>query len=129
MNLAPVTELLEQRIGLDPTSLGASVLPAAVSDEMRTFGLTDAAAYSNRVRSDPGAFAALVERLVVPETWFFRGAGLFEELARNVTRFDGGRPFRALSVPCSSGEEPYSLAIALLDAECPRSDGPSRATT
>jgi len=119
MNLAPVVELLERRIGLDPMSLGASVLPAAAADEMRGFGLTDATAYARRLAGDADAFAALVERLVVPETWFFRGAGLFEELARVVARFAGGRPFRVLSVPCSSGEEPYSLAIALLEAGVP----------
>jgi chemotaxis protein methyltransferase WspC len=116
MNLAPVVDLLERRIGLDPTSLGATVLPAAVGDEMRTFGLSDATTYAGRLDSNPDAFAALVERLVVPETWFFRGGGLFEELARVIARFNGGRAFRVLSVPCSSGEEPYSLAIALLEA-------------
>jgi chemotaxis protein methyltransferase WspC len=119
MNLAPVIELLGRRIGLDPASLGARVLPAAVADEMRALRLTDAIAYAGRLAGDADAFAALVERLVVPETWFFRGAGLFEELARIVARFTGGRPFRALSVPCSSGEEPYSLAIALAEAGVP----------
>lgn len=116
MNLAPVVELLDQRIGLDPTSLGASVLPTAVADEMRALGLSDATAYASRLAGDAEAFAALVERLVVPETWFFRGTGLFEELAQIVARFTGGRPFRALCVPCSSGEEPYSLVMALLGA-------------
>jgi len=119
MNLAPVVELLQRRIGLDPASLGVSVLPAAVTDEMRALRLTDATAYAGRLAGDTDAFAALVERLVVPETWFFRGAGLFEELARIVARSPGGRPFRVLSVPCSSGEEPYSLAIALAEAGIP----------
>jgi chemotaxis protein methyltransferase WspC len=119
MNLAPVVELVGRRIGLDPASLGAGVLPTAVADEMRALRLTDATAYAGRLAGDADAFAALVERLVVPETWFFRGAGLFEELARIVARFPGGRPFRALSVPCSSGEEPYSLAIALTEAGIP----------
>jgi chemotaxis protein methyltransferase WspC len=119
MNLGPVVELLERRIGLDPASLGASVLPAAVGDGMRALGLTDPATYAGRLANHPDEFAALVDRLVVPETWFFRGAGLFEELACLIARFTAGRPFRALSVPCSSGEEPYSLAIALLDAGVP----------
>jgi chemotaxis protein methyltransferase WspC len=119
MTLKAVVELLQRRIGLDPTSLGSSVVPAAVADEMRSFGLRDATAYAGRLTSDPDAFAALVERLVVPETWFFRGPGLFEELAHMVARFTGGRAFRALSMPCSSGEEPYSLAVALFEAGVP----------
>ena len=90
MNLAPVIDLLERRIGLDAMSLGASALPAAVGDEMRALGLSDATAYAGRLAGDADAFAALVERLVVPETWFFRGAGLFEELARVVARSSPG---------------------------------------
>jgi chemotaxis protein methyltransferase WspC len=119
MNLDAVTDLLERRIGLDPASLGPTVLPAAVADRMRALGLADPAAYAGRLAGWPEEFDALVERLIVPETSFFRGGGLFDELARRVAAslpVLGGRPFRALSLPCSTGEEPYSLAIALLEA-------------
>src|SRR5262249_8781045 len=61
-------------------------------------------------------FEALVEEVVVPETWFFRGAGLFTDLAKRIRNTALSRPFRVLSVPCSTGEEPYSLAIALAEA-------------
>jgi chemotaxis protein methyltransferase WspC len=115
MNLTRIADLLARRIGLDPAALGPSVLPAAVTDALRALGLTDPDAYADRLAERPDEFAALAERLVVPETWFFRGAGLFGELARAVATWPG-RPFRALSLPCSTGEEPYSLAIALLEA-------------
>jgi chemotaxis protein methyltransferase WspC len=118
MNLAPVAGLLERRIGLDPAALGPTVLPAAVADRMRALGLADPAAYADRL-ADGAEFAALVERLVVPETWFFRGGELFPFLARHVAAALPelpGRPFRALCLPCSTGEEPYSLAMTLLDA-------------
>jgi chemotaxis protein methyltransferase WspC len=122
MNLAPVADLLARRIGLDPASLGPSVLPAAVAEGMLALGLTDPVAYAGALAARPEAFDALAERLIVPETWFFRGGGLFAELARQVAAALpalAGRPFRALSLPCSSGEEPYSLAIALLGAGLP----------
>jgi chemotaxis protein methyltransferase WspC len=115
MNLTRVADLLARRIGLDPATLGLSVLSTAVSDAMRALGLTDPHAYADRLAERPAEFAALAERLVVSETWFFRGAGLFDELARAVATWPS-RPFRALSLPCSTGEEPYSLAIALLEA-------------
>jgi chemotaxis protein methyltransferase WspC len=119
MNLGPVVELIKSRIGLDPASLGGNVLPTAVTEGMRAAKLADPVAYAGRLLEHVDEFDDLVERLVVPETWFFRGAGLFDELVRAVAEFPVGRTFRALSVPCSSGEEPYSLAIALLEAGVP----------
>jgi chemotaxis protein methyltransferase WspC len=116
MNLAPVVDLLERRIGLDPASLGSRVLPTAVAEGMRAVKLTDPVAYAGHLLEHVDELDELVERLLVPETWFFRGAGLFAALARVVSGFPAGRTFRALSVPCSSGEEPYSFAIALLEA-------------
>jgi chemotaxis protein methyltransferase WspC len=120
MNLAPVVDLLARRIGLDPAALGVTVLPTAAAEGMRALGLADPAAYADALATRPEAFDALVERLVVSETWFFRGGELFTELARQVAGWQPApRPFRALSLPCSTGEEPYSLALALLEAGLP----------
>src|SRR5262249_28561692 len=73
MGLARVIGLLERRIGLDPASLGPSAFAAAVRDRMRALALTDPVAYAGRLTDSPEEFDALVDRLVVPETWFFRG--------------------------------------------------------
>ena len=61
----------------------------------------------------------LAGALLVHETWFFRDPGVFEELARIAVTLP--RPMRLLSAPCASGEEAYSMAIALLDAGVPPS--------
>src|SRR5262249_25110124 len=62
---------------------------------------------------------ALLDDLTVPETWFFRGGELFAHLAQQVATESRVRPadqpYRVLSVPCSTGEEPYSLVIALVE--------------
>ena len=58
--------------------------------------------------------------MVVTETWFFREKQPFAALVRLVIEewlpaHPTGK-LRLLSVPCSSGEEPYSMAMALMDA-------------
>jgi chemotaxis protein methyltransferase WspC len=62
---------------------------------------------------------ALIERLVVPETWFFRDRQAFAGLAKladeQLVR-EPSNTLRILSLPCSTGEEPYSISMALLDA-------------
>jgi chemotaxis protein methyltransferase WspC len=125
MKLAPVIELLRERIGLDPDSLGSGVLPRAVESQMRALGLTTAAEYAARLVEDGKAFQTLVDAVTVPETWFFRGGEVFAFLVRHIAetvqRQPAGEPYRILSVPCSTGEEPYTLALALVEAGVPSS--------
>ena len=66
--------------------------------------------------------AELAEELLVHETWFFRDPAVFDELARVVVPLAAGahgRPLRLLSAPCATGEEAYSIAIALLELGLP----------
>src|SRR5262249_46302303 len=114
MNLAPVIDLLRQRIGLEPDSLGATTLSRVVMARMRALGLTTAEAYAARLGADVEEFQLLLADVAVPETWFFRGGQVFAHLAGRVAdvvrQRSFGRRYRILSVPCSTGEEPYSLA-------------------
>ena len=63
---------------------------------------------------------ALLETSLVPETWFFRNQEAFEALAAWVTGTWGpahpGVRLSVLSLPCATGEEPYSIAMRLLEA-------------
>jgi chemotaxis protein methyltransferase WspC len=62
---------------------------------------------------------ALIELVVVPESWLFRDPGAFQLALQHVRTCLAARPLqpaRLLCVPCASGEEPYSLAIVLNDA-------------
>jgi chemotaxis protein methyltransferase CheR len=63
---------------------------------------------------------ALVNAMTVNETYFFREdyqfdslvKGILPEIARTKSR---GKPIRIWSMPCSSGEEPYSIALKILE--------------
>ena len=122
MNLEAVLALLHARTGLEVGSLGTQTVHAAVRSRMKALGLRDGEVYAVRLRADSVEFASLVDEIVVPETWFFRGGELFDYLAGHIRATMLARPagslFRALSLPCSTGEEPFSLAIALVEKGC-----------
>lgn len=121
MTTPPLDALVRDRIGLDPASLGTAVIPTAVHHRMTVRRTATADDYAGLLSADPGEWAALVDELVVPETWFFRGGRpLFDHLAGWVAaRAAKGPAVRVLSLPCSTGEEPYSLAIALRERSVP----------
>jgi chemotaxis protein methyltransferase WspC len=119
---------LSHETGIDACSLGINALERAVLERAR---LTQSAAratnmaelavdaYWQRLNESPDERLALIEALVVPETWFFRDREAFVALARLANEKlarDPAHVVRVLSVPCSSGEEPYSAAMSLFDA-------------
>ncbi len=117
MNYPLVETYLREEIGLDASSLGPGLLARAVRRRMDAAELADERAYLEAVAADRALRQALIEELVVPETWFFRDREPFLLLGRLVARRRAaGRPLRVLSLPCATGEEAYAIAITLLQA-------------
>jgi chemotaxis protein methyltransferase WspC len=121
--LAEFDRLLKDAMGLDVSSIGASALERAVQERQRACKADSPTQYLAHVRSSGAELQSLIEAIVVPETWFFRDHAAFAALVRFVREewmpFHPDRSLRVLSVPCSTGEEPYSIAMALLDANVP----------
>jgi chemotaxis protein methyltransferase WspC len=115
--------LLKASMGLNAASIGASAIGRAVQERTAACNLGDPAAYWEHVRRSDSELQALIEAVVVPETWFFRDRESFSALARLVRDewlLDSrDRMVNLLSLPCSTGEEPYSMAMALLDGSIP----------
>lgn len=72
-----------------------------------------------------GEWQSVVERLTVPETFFFRDAPQLEVLRYRILpemilrkKRAGRMSIRMWSAGCSTGEEPYTLAMLVLDALC-----------
>jgi chemotaxis protein methyltransferase WspC len=115
-----IEALLRKEIGLDAASIGSSLIERTIRLRMRQHGLKNSDEYIQLLRASRAEFDELIEAVVVTETWFFRDREPFTAF----TQFAVGEwlpchpegVMRILSVPCSSGEEPYSLAMALLDA-------------
>ncbi|KYC39992.1 hypothetical protein WA1_28965 [Scytonema hofmannii PCC 7110] len=120
MTQLSIENLLKQKIGLDPSTLGSVTMKRAISQCMANCGLTDITDYLVRLQTSTQELEQLIEMVVVPETWFFRDREPFVFLSRYVMSewFPNHRDrvMRVLSIPCSTGEEPYSIAIALTEA-------------
>ena len=118
-----VENRLRETIGLDVASVGSGMVQRAVRHRMRSLGLKRPEDYLGFLKRSRTEWQELVESVVVTETWFFRDPepiGAFVRLAlEDWLPARNAAPLRLLSVPCSSGEEPFSLAMALLDAGVP----------
>ncbi|WP_151637060.1 CheR family methyltransferase [Noviherbaspirillum aerium] len=110
---------LSNRLRLETgMKLAHDAIEHAVRRRMREVGEANLNAYALHALNDEGEMSILVDQIVVPETWFFRDADAFSAAANFVAQLmrNGRRPARLLSIPCATGEEPYSMAIALAEA-------------
>lgn len=119
--LDAIKTLLRQATGLDSSTLGSSAVDRAVEARMTACRVKDLRLYLERLRAPEGhELQELVEAIVVPETWFFRDTEAFGALAQlaqaGLAKSEASRVLRVLSLPCSTGEEPYTIAMALIGA-------------
>lgn len=117
--VAAVEAVLRECIGLDATTIGTAAIERAIRTRLAPAGVADVAAYAARIRDDRAECDRLVEEVVVGESWFFRDRQVFEfvtDFAVTRAGLPGRGSVRILCAPCAGGEEPYSVAMALLDA-------------
>jgi chemotaxis protein methyltransferase WspC len=114
-----VENLLSARLGFDIESVGRKAVETVLRQSMKEAGFSDPAAYARMLRESANGWDSFVERVVIPETWFFRDVVPFElcaNWARVRMRGQPSKVLRILSCPCSTGEEPYSLVMAMLQS-------------
>ncbi|WP_432382882.1 CheR family methyltransferase [Duganella sp. P38] len=115
--MTPAQSLLREATGLN---LSKSVVDRAIKNRMAQTAVSDPDAYLKQMT--PAEMTALVELVVVPESWFYRDAQAFaamSEFLRARLAADPARLLRVLSIPCAGGEEPYTIAMVLTDAGIP----------
>jgi len=113
-----IEELLKEKIGLDVQSVGVTSVNNAIKRCFYSSKYDDVEQFYDALLSSEAEFRRLVETVVIPETWFFRDEIPFDVLIKSVSRNwlsqkNDTRVLRILSVPCSTGEEPYTIAMAL----------------
>ncbi|HED17715.1 MAG TPA: hypothetical protein ENI64_12995 [Gammaproteobacteria bacterium] len=119
MILTQIKYLLKSHTGMHIATVGDSILNVAIQTRLRELDIADTASYLALLQRSHAELTELTEEVVIPETWFFRDQHPFEMLGKlAATAFSGNsdRNWRILSVPSSTGEEPYSIAMTLLMA-------------
>ena len=113
---AAIEQLLAEKTGLNVEVLGPCALERAVTARMAACAIHEPSAYARLLHHSPHELDNLVDELTVGETWFFRDCGPFEFVREYAKNHPG---LRILSAGCSTGEEPYSIVMALLEAGLP----------
>jgi chemotaxis protein methyltransferase WspC len=118
-----IESLLQKVIGLKVTSVGKATLDRCVLRRMKALSINNKKAYVEKINSSVLELKKLIEEVIIPETWFFRDQAPFKAITQFlVTQWlpkHRNNLFRVLSAPCSTGEEPHSLSMTLLEAGWP----------
>jgi chemotaxis protein methyltransferase CheR len=112
--LAEVARVLAEVAGVSLADGLGATLRAGLDSAAEASGTTGGDLAHRIVAGDPAALVALVEHAALGETAFWRHPEQLEGLARLVGGAAG--PLRIWCAGCATGEEPYSVAIALLEA-------------
>ncbi len=114
---------LQLELGLNLRQYKPNYLKRRIGVRMRATGCADYLQYRQYLKQHPGEGRKLINDLTINVTEFFRDADVYEAIRGAVLpevisykRGSGLWSLRAWSAGCATGEEPYSLAMLILDA-------------
>jgi len=115
--------LIEERTGIHFDESRERFFSTRVREHMTEKGFPRGTELLRAVRKSNVEYDALLERLLTQETSFFRYPGVYEAFEKRVLPelhtkkfWKNPRTLRVWSAGCSTGEEPYSVAITIADA-------------
>jgi two-component system CheB/CheR fusion protein len=118
--VAELFRLLKKSYGVDFHAYKFSTLDRRIKRRMAFKAVESLPDYVKHVRQEPEELRTLFHDMLIGVTEFFRQPGTFEQLKRAVfpallENRNADAPIRIWVVGCSTGEEVYSIAIALLE--------------
>ena len=121
--LSEIRMLIEERTGIHFDASRERFFSTRVREHLLARGMARGNDLLRAVRKSNLEYEALLEKLLTQETTFFRYPAVFEAFEKRVLPelhvkkfWKNPRTLRVWSAGCSTGEEPYSIAITILDS-------------
>jgi chemotaxis protein methyltransferase CheR len=121
--LSEIRMLIEERTGICFDESRERFFSTRVREHLRAKEMERGTDLLRAVRKSNIEYEALLERLLTQETSFFRYPGVYEAFEKRVLPelhtkkfWKNPRTLRIWSAGCSTGEEPYSIAITIADS-------------
>ncbi len=121
--LSEIRMLIEERTGICFDASRERFFSTRVREHLRAKGYERGTDLLRAMRKTNVEYEALLERLLTQETSFFRYPGVYEAFEKRVLPelhakkfWTNPRTLRIWSAGCSTGEEPYSIAITIADS-------------
>ena len=113
-----LAQLAYQAAGISLSESKRNLLYSRLSRRLRSLGLNAFSEYRELLASDPREVENFINSISTNHTKFFREAHHFDHLRSHVAvpfaqNAGGNRRLRIWSAGCSSGEEPYTIALVL----------------
>lgn len=121
--LDEIRALIEQRSAILFDSSRERFFSTRIREYLEEKGMRDGGELARQIRGSSTEYEALLERLLTQETSFFRYPEVYDALEQKILPevqerkfWDNPRTLRFWSAGCSTGEEPYSIAITICEA-------------
>ena len=121
--LSEIRMLIEERTGICFDESRERFFSTRVREHLAAQKLASGTELLRVIRKTNVEYEAFLERLLTQETSFFRYPGVYEAFEKRVLPelhtkkfWKDPRTLRVWSAGCSTGEEPYSIAITIADA-------------
>ena len=112
--------LIYNESGIHFTSTNRSILESRLKERLREKGLDSVKTYFEKILKDQGELKSFLDSITTNLTRFFRNQAHFDALEhyvvpelKNIKKTSGSNTIRFWSAGCSTGEEPYTIAMLM----------------
>ncbi len=116
-----IRKFLHEVCGIEMRQGKESLVRSRLSKRLKATGIRGFGEYLSHAKRDQDELSNMIDVLTTNKTSFFREREHFDVMAAHLARAPSRNPITIWSAGCSTGQEPYTLAMAL--EELP---GPSR---